>query len=307
MPGLARIFDVCEIIHEKMATCSKPIFPILPSVYNASEEVKFFMDKGHVSFPDEVTLGTAVAKVVNTPRPESANPILRGVDVPLIRKIVERLDTGFISPQDVRQLLAAAGISVVPEFISSDKDTIIKYVRTTGFPVVMKVVGPVHKSDIGGVSLNIKTEEHLAFEFDRMLKLPDVTAVMLQPMLSGRELFIGATYEERFGHVILCGLGGIFVEVLEDVASGLAPLSYNEAYSMIRSLKSYKIIQGTRGQKGINERNFAEIIVRLSSLLRFATEIKELDINPLLATEKDIIAVDARIRIEKPLPNPLST
>jgi acetyltransferase len=118
-------------------------------------------------------------------------------------------------------------------------------------------------------------------------------------MLSGRELFIGATYEERFGHVVLCGLGGIFVEILEDVASGLAPLSYNEAYSMIRSLKSYKIIQGARGQKGINEHKFAEIIVRLSSLLRFATEIKELDLNPLLATEDDIVVVDARVRIEK--------
>jgi len=298
-PGLVRIFDAYELLHEKMKTCKKPIFPILPSVYNASEEVKFFMDKGHVSFPDEVVLGTAAAKTLNTPRPESANPVLRGVDVAFIRKMIDHLDTGFASPQDVRQLLSAAGIPVVSEFISTEKDTIIEYVRSVGFPVVMKVVGPVHKSDIGGVVLNIQTEEHLAFEFDRMKKLPDVTAIMVQPMLSGKELFIGATYEERFGHVVLCGLGGIFVEALEDVASGLAPLSYNEAYSMIRSLKSYRIIQGARGQKGVNEHKFAEIIVRLSTLLRFATEIKELDLNPLLATEKDIVVVDARVRIEK--------
>lgn len=85
---------------------------------------------------------------------------------------------------------------------------------------------------------------------------------------------------------------------MKDVSSGLAPLSYEEAYSMIRSLRAYKIIQGTRGQKGVNEDKFAEIIVRLSTLLRFATEIKEMDINPLLATEKAVIAVDARIRIE---------
>jgi acetyltransferase len=89
------------------------------------------------------------------------------------------------------------------------------------------------------------------------------------------------------------------VEVLRDVSSGLAPLSYAEAYSMIRSLKAYKIIKGTRGQKGINETKYAEIIVRLSTLLRFATEIKELDINPLLATEQDIIVVDSRILVEK--------
>ncbi len=298
-PGLVRIFDAYEILHEKIENCTKPIFPILPSIYTANEEVKFFTDKGHVSFSDEVTLGTAVAKVLNTPRPESSGPVLWGVDVPSIRKIVDRMEPGFAAPQDIRQLLSAAGIPVVSEFVSTDQEAIIEYARSVGFPVVMKVVGPVHKSDIGGVVLNIKTEGHLAFEFDRMMKLPGVTSVMVQPMLSGTELFIGATYEERFGHVVLCGLGGIFVEVLEDVASGLAPLSYNEAYSMIRSLKSYKIIQGARGQKGINEHKFAEIIVRLSSLVRFATEIKELDLNPLLATEHDIIVVDARVRIEK--------
>ena len=298
-PGLVSVFDVYEVLQEKMNICKKPIFPILPSINTACAEVNFFKNKGHVCFADEVTLGEAVVKVLNTPRPESANPILSGVDIPLIRNIIDRLENGFIAPQDVRNLLTAAGIPIVSEFITSEKEKIIEYVEETGFPQVMKVVGPVHKSDIGGVALNIKTKEHLSFEFDRMMKLPDVTAVMVQPMLTGRELFIGAKYEERFGHVVLCGLGGIFVEVLEDVASGLAPLSYNEAYSMIRSLKSYKIIQGTRGQKGINEHKFAEIIVRLSTLLRFATEIKELDINPLLATEKDIITVDARIRIEK--------
>ena len=133
----------------------------------------------------------------------------------------------------------------------------------------------------------------------RMMKIEDATGVMVQKMLKGTELFIGAKYEERFGHVVLCGLGGIFVEVLKDVSSGLAPLSYGEAYSMIHSLRGYKIIKGTRGQKGLNEQKYAEIIVRLSTLLRFATEIKEIDINPLLADENDVVAVDARILIEK--------
>ena len=132
-----------------------------------------------------------------------------------------------------------------------------------------------------------------------MMKIADAKAVMVQKMIKGKELFIGAKYEPRFGHIVLCGMGGIVVEALKDVSSGLAPLSYNEAYSMIRSLRSYKIIQGTRGQKGLNEQKYAEIIVRLSTLLRFATEIKELDINPLLADEKDVVAVDARVRIEK--------
>jgi acetyltransferase len=94
-------------------------------------------------------------------------------------------------------------------------------------------------------------------------------------------------------------MGGIYVEVLKDIASGLAPLSTEEAISMIKSLKSYPILKGYRKQKGVNIARYADIVVRLSTLLRFATEIKEIDINPLLGNEKEILAVDARIRIEK--------
>jgi len=160
-------------------------------------------------------------------------------------------------------------------------------------------VGPVHKSDVGGVTLNIKSVKHLEAEFRRMMQIKGVTAVLVQKMLSGTELFIGAKYEPRFGHIILCGLGGIFVEVLGDVSSGLAPLTFNEAESMIRSLRSYSIIKGSRGKQGINESKFAEIIVRLSSLLRYATEIKEMDLNPLIGSPDGITVVDARIRIER--------
>lgn len=187
----------------------------------------------------------------------------------------------------------------MPEFVSADKEAVLSFADQCGYPVVAKVVGPVHKSDVGGVALNIRSREVLSAEYDRLMKIPDATSVMVQKMIKGTELFIGAKYENRFGHVVLCGLGGIFVEVLKDVSSGLAPLSYEETYSMIHSLRGYKIIKGTRGMKGVNERKFAEIIVRLSTLLRFATEIKEMDINPLLADENDVIAVDARIRVEK--------
>ena len=172
--------------------------------------------------------------------------------------------------------------------MSTSKDELIAFAQKVGYPVVAKVVGPVHKSDVGGVALNIRTAEHLALEYDRMMQIDGATGVMVQKMLKGTELFIGAKYEERFGHVVLCGL-----------SSGLAPLSYGEAYSMIHSLRGYKILKGTRGQKGINEQKYAEIIVRLSTLLRFATEIKEMDLNPLLADENGVVAVDARILIEK--------
>ena len=299
-PGLVTLYEAYDMLHKKILECKKPIFPILPSLHTAGPEVEEFLKKGHVNFSDEVTLATALTQIMKTPAPAPPEIELFGVDVPKIRDIISAQQTdGYVSPDIVRQLLQCAGIPMVPELVSTSKEELTQFAQKVGFPVVAKVVGPIHKSDVGGVALNIRTAEHLSLEFDRMMQIPDATAVMVQKMIGGTEIFIGAKYEERFGHVVLCGLGGIFVEVLKDVSSGLAPLSYNEAYSMIRSLRGYKIIKGTRGQQGINEQKYAEIIVRLSTLLRFAREIKEMDINPLLADEHNVVAVDARIRIEK--------
>ena len=299
-PGLTQLYEAYDVLDKKIRECKKPIFPILPSLHTAGPEVEEFLKRGHVNFSDEVTLATALSQIMKTPQASPFEVELYGVDIPRLHQIINGIhQSGYVSPDLVREILSCAGIPMVPEMVSSSKDELIAFAEKTGYPVVAKVVGPVHKSDVGGVTLNIRTSEHLALEFDRMMQIPEATGVMVQKMLKGTELFIGAKYEQRFGHVVLCGLGGIFVEVLKDVSSGLAPLSYAEAYSMIHSLRGYKIIKGTRGQKGINEQKYAEIIVRLSTLLRFATEIKEIDINPLLADEHTVTAVDARIRIER--------
>ena len=299
-PGLVKIFEVYDVLHKKIQECKKPIFPILPSVSTAGPEVQEFLKRGHVNFSDEVTLATALTQIMKTPDPAPFEVELYGTDIPRLHKIISGIkESGYVSPDLVREILSCAGIPLVPEFVSTSKDELSDFAEKVGYPVVAKVVGPVHKSDVGGVALNIRSKEVLQAEFDRMMQIPEASAVMVQKMIKGTELFIGAKYEPRFGHVVLCGLGGIFVEVLRDVSSGLAPLGYGEAYSMIHSLRAYNILKGTRGKKGINERKYAEIIVRLSTLLRFATEIKEMDINPLLADDNDVIAVDARILIEK--------
>ena len=299
-PGLTRVFEAYEVLDEKMRVCHKPIFPVLPSTITAFDETDFFVKKGHVNFSDEAGLANALTKIIKTPHPSGNSVDLWGVEILEMRKIVDAIETsGYIEPAKVQALLYAAGIKVAEDIVSDNWKEIADFAKTVEYPVVAKCVGPVHKSDVGGVVLNVRSEKHLKIEFELLMEIPGTTGVMIQPMLSGTELFVGAKYEERFGHIVLCGLGGIFVEVLKDVASGLAPLSKNEALSMIRSLRGYKIIQGTRGQAGIDEEQYAEIIVRLSTLLRFAPEIKEMDINPLLATSKGIIAVDARIRVEK--------
>ena len=299
-PGLTQLYEAYDVLDQKIKECKKPIFPVLPSLHTAGPEVEAFLKRGHVNFSDEVTLATALSQIMRTPQPAPPEVQLYGIDIPRFNKIIFGLDAnGYVQPQTVRDILECAGIPLVPELVSTSKEELTAFANRVGYPVVAKVEGPIHKSDVGGVALNIRTPEHLALEFDRMMQIKDATGVMVQKMLKGTELFIGAKYEERFGHVVLCGLGGIFVEVLKDVSSGLAPLTYGEAFSMIHSLRGYKILKGTRGQKGINEQKYADIIVRLSTLLRFATEIKEIDLNPLLADENGVVAVDARILVEK--------
>lgn len=297
--GMNDIREIYDLLDRKIEECEKPLYPILPSVTSSSKELEYFLNKGHVNFPDEVVLGRALTKIFNTPSPAEENIFLEDVDIPAVRKIIDEAPDGYLEPALIQKLLNAANIPLVRERVVKTRVELMSVTEKAGFPLALKVVGPVHKSDVGGVTLNIKSFRHLEAEFNRMMQIPDVKAVLVQQMLTGTELFIGAKYEPRFGHVILCGLGGIFVEVLGDVSSGLAPLTFNEAISMIRSLRSYKIIHGTRGKQGIDENKFAEIIVRLSSLLRFATEIKEMDLNPLIGSATGITVVDARIRIEK--------
>jgi len=163
----------------------------------------------------------------------------------------------------------------------------------------MKVVGPVHKSDVGGVVLSVGSNEQAASVYRKLMKIEDAEAVLLQPMITGQELFAGAVREGDFGHLIMTGLGGIFIEILKDVNTSLAPLSRNEARNMIKSLKGYDILKGVRGQQGVNIEAFADVLFHLSALLEAAPEISEMDINPLLGNMENVRAVDARIRIER--------
>ena len=296
-PGLTRIFDVYELLDAKMRGARKPVYPILPSGLTAREEVAAFVSRGHCYFPDEVVFGNAVARVHRTPAPAPAQPQLPAVDRAKVREVIDGAGEGYLPPASIQALMDACGIPRAGEAVVKTEADAVGQARALGFPVVMKVVGPVHKSDVGGVVLNVKDETTVAREFNRMIAIPDTTAILIQPMLSGTELFVGAKYEPKFGHLVLCGMGGIFIEVLKDVAAGLAPVSHAEALAMIRSLKSYAIIRGVRGQAEVNEELFADVLVRLSALLEAAPEIMELDFNPLLGSPDRVVGVDARIRI----------
>lgn len=298
-PGLAPVFDVYDLLFQKMQQCSKPIYPVLPSLTTAAREVEAFLSHGTINFPDEVQLGEALTLVYGTEAPaeEASNP--EGIDLKTIRDLIDRSEEGYLAPGVIRKILDAAGISRVTEEVATDEASLDLLVHQNEFPLVMKVVGPVHKSDVGGVALGIDNKIDLMEHFQRMLKIEGATGVLLQPMLEGIELFVGAKYEPGFGHIILCGLGGIYVEVLGDMATGLVPLSMAEAGRMIRSLKGFKILEGMRGQQGINISAFEEVLVRLSAVLSDNDNIAELDLNPLMGRGDQLVVVDSRIRIEK--------
>ncbi len=298
-PGLAPVFDVYEVLDQRIQSCSKPIYPVLPSVITAREEVQEFLAKGHINFPDEVLLGHALTRIFNTSAPAGSKPYLDGIEVEVIREIIDAADNGYLSPGEIQQILDAGRIPRVTEGIAKTEGSLSELAEKTGYPLVMKVMGPIHKSDVGGVVLGIENEMDLLSAFHRLSKIDGSKGVLVQPMMEGMELFAGATYEPSFGHVVLCGVGGIYVEVLKDYASGLAPLSIAETGQMIHSLSSYQLLRGIRGKEGINIQLFEEIIARLSTILRYAREIVELDLNPIMAKGDQLLVVDARVRIEK--------
>ena len=297
-PGMFDVQPVYKLLHEKMQTLKKPVFPILPSLIQAKEAVEYFLAQGRINFPDEVLLGNSIAKIYHSSKP-AKDFKLPEVDKNNIRSIIDGSENGYLSPDKVQGLLDAAGIPRAAEAIAEKKEEAVSNANEMGYPIVMKVIGPVHKSDVGGVKLNVKDAAMVEKEFDALMAIEGATSVLMQPMLSGTELFAGAKKEKDYGHIVLSGLGGIFIEVLKDVVSTLAPVSKEEAINAIRSLKSYKLIEGVRGQAGVNEELFADAIVKLSALLDAAPEIAEMDLNPLLGTPEKVTAVDARIRIEK--------
>ncbi len=298
-PGLFSNKEVYDLLDQKMKTCKKPIFPVLPSIINVKDEINDFIAKGRINFPEECVLGNAICKVYNTPKPQPENVEMPKIDTARIRKCIASCENGYIAPDKIYELLDAAGIAQKQIRVVDKKQQALDFANEVGYPLVMKVVGPVHKSDVGGVTLNVRDIETVGKEFDRLMAIKDTYAVEMYPMLDGTEVYIGAIRDKKFGHQVFFGLGGIFIEVLKDVQSSLVPISADEAKEALTRLRGYKILQGVRGQQPVNVDVYAEQIARVAALVMAAPEIAEMDLNPLLGNPKNVVAVDARIRIEK--------
>ena len=206
-----------------------------------------------------------------------------------------------LSAFEVYSILEACKIPVATWKVAINAKEVISIANEIGFPVVIKADSEklIHKSDAGGVAVNIKNGDEATDVVEKMQKnFGGGLKFLVQKYIpGGRELIIGAKAEDGVGNIVMFGLGGIFVEVLKDVSFTISPVSDVEAMEMITSIKAAPLINGFRGEKGINKEKTAEIIQRISMLVSDFQEIKELDLNPLLATGNDICVVDARIII----------
>jgi acetyltransferase len=209
-----------------------------------------------------------------------------------------------------KALLEAYEIPVAKPFVARDERDAVKLARRIGYPVAMKVMSPeiTHKTDVGGVELGLANDGDVAGAFERIVasakeKRPDarVEGVTIQKMVSsavGHEMIVGARRDAIFGMVLLVGAGGTAAELLQDRALELPPLSERLARRMLESLRSWPLLQGYRGCPAANIDRLSEVLMRLSYLVADYPAIKELDVNPLLVTPRDAIALDARIILD---------
>jgi len=212
---------------------------------------------------------------------------------------------------EAKELLRKAGIPVIATGLAKTKKEAIDLSREIGFPVALKIVSPdiVHKSDAGGVKLGLTNVTQVGKSYAEIIssirqKVPAarIGGISVQKMARpGVEIIIGMSKDPQFGPVIMFGLGGILVEILKDVAFRIVPLTRRDAAEMIREIKGYTLLQGYRGQDAVNIPYLEELILKVSDFVEKNPQIKELDLNPLIAYEDGIIAVDARIVLESAL------
>lgn len=294
-PGLFSVAEAYQVIRQEQQQTKKPIYVVLPSVINAQKEIQDFVIDGGTFFDDEVVLGNALGKVYGQPQPfKCRKQKLENTDG--LKKIFDAKQ-GLLPTQDALKVLDLVGISRPEERLVYDENGAVEAANTIGFPLAMKVVGPAHKSEVGGVVLGVNSLKAVKEHFTKLNAIPNAEGVQVSKMENGVEIFIGVKKEPEFGHLISCGLGGIFVEVLKDIQYALAPIGKEEALKMVRSLKSYPIIKGIRGKEGVDEQVIAEAVCCISDLLDVVPEIEEIDLNPLMGRSSRLVAVDVVIKI----------
>ncbi len=225
-----------------------------------------------------------------------------------IMKRAKKEGRNLLTEVEAKDLLKEAGIGVVDTRLATSREEAVSISQELGFPVVLKIASSdvVHKSDAGGVKLDLKTAKQVGKAYDDILKgikkeypQAKIDGVSVQKMARpGVEVIIGMSKDAQFGPVIMFGLGGILVEILKDVSFRIVPLVRRDAAEMVREIKGYPLLEGYRGQEPVDVSNLEELLLKVSDFVEKNPDIGELDLNPVFAYKDGAVAVDARVVLE---------
>ncbi len=222
-----------------------------------------------------------------------------------IREILDdSRETGWVLEPDAKRLLSIAGIDV-PRFAwAKSSDEAVDFARKTGYPVVAKVVSPraLHKTEFGGVIVGVKSDAELKAAFGALSRIEGFEGVLVDEMLSGVELIVGAKNDAQFGPVILLGVGGVSVELYKDTSIRMAPLAEKDVGSMVRCLKAHELLEGFRGREPVNLELLTKLLMGFSELvMEIADQIESIDLNPVICSSRRCAVADARIMLTPPI------
>jgi len=316
--AMTPVKEVAQVIAESRSKAEKPIIAVFMGLEESSPAIKILQKKGipNYRFPEAAAYALSrmyeYALISSSPREEP--PAIPGINYDAIKRILEeaRLKEKLnLTVEESFQIGEAAGIPTPPARIARSRSEAGEIAESIGYPIVMKIVSPeiLHKTDVGGVALNIRSREEAERNYDEILRkarlfMPQasILGVLVQRMApKGKEVIVGAVRDVQFGPLMMFGLGGIYVNFLRDVSYRLCPLTRSEAEEMIRETKAYMLLRGVRGEPPSDINSVIDVILKISQIMRRFKEIREMEINPLFVYEegKGCTAVDIRITLSK--------
>ena len=320
-PLVTKPEDALRAVHRAARELSRSM-PVL-SVFMSKESTPRVDPGGCVAvpdypFPEEAARALSLVARYSAWRTLSEEPpeVLSGIDDDRAAAVIaEALDrgSGWMAPQAVEQLLACYSIPVVETHIATSSRDAGREAERMDSVVALKAIAPglLHKSDVGAVRLNLSgaaAVQRAAGELATSLKAVghEVTGYQVQRMADpGVEMLVGVVQDQHFGPILACAAGGIATELLKDVAVRITPIAHSEAGRMIRSLKTFPLLDGYRGAPRCDVASLEDVLMRVSALVEANSEVAEMDLNPLIVSPKGTVAVDARIRLEPGSPRPL--
>ncbi|HTS74345.1 MAG TPA: GNAT family N-acetyltransferase [Gaiellaceae bacterium] len=298
-PVVAGAGEVAAAIREAVAD-AKPHKPVLAVVMSAEGTPATLLEPGSpvASFPYPESaaraLGLAASRADWLRRPAGRVPVLDGIDHASARRTVEEEGQGWLSPDATRRLLEAYGVPLVPEISADSAEDAVVAAQKLGFPVVVKTaVAGAHKTESGGIALDLRDEEQVTAAVERI----GAPVVVQAYVRDGAELLAGAVQDPVFGPLVAFGPGGVLAELIGDAGFRLAPLTDADAHELVHTGKAGRLVRGFRGTPRADDEALVDLVLRLSALAEDLPEVAELDLNPVVALPDGCVAVDARIRL----------